>query len=178
MKYPTNIDVMLIIRHALHMISPEVSCIHIYIIMIYHFPREWFQIYLFICFHAQKYAVPPGVSSSSQTRTRTENLKPIQKNLTTQKSSTLPRNTHVTNGTSTATSRSADTSRSPCESTSGTANLSRAGSFHTNDSQRERVNNIQSTTARSSVRMAAQQQQPGHPDPGIVDGYVENVCVN
>lgn len=143
----------------------------------------------------QRYAAPPGVSATSNAPKKpitgkpykrstshpfkTENSNVIQKNvdLSTQRSSAPPRNTHTTaNGT---VANRLDRNRSPSganpiPSGSNSGVRSRANSSDSLKA-RTRVNSIQSSAARSSVRIATQ-QQPGQ-DPGIVDGYVENVCL-
>lgn len=167
MKYPTNIDIMLIIRHALHMISPE------------------------------RYIAPPGISISNAPRKpitgnpyrprlpypiKNENARAIVRNLdatTSQKASTLPRNTHGSNGTTSKSYRT-QRNRSPGASHSVRSTLSgadgRTESLNSNNGLNERINHIQSTAAKSSVRMASHLQPTGQ-DPRIVDGYVENVSL-
>lgn len=157
MKYPTNIDVMLIIRHALHMISPEVR---------HYWLHPQSDMINAIVLNVQKYVAPPGINASSHRQKSTGIPNRKLKNLSTQKLSVSPNDAHISNGTAFGT-RTIDSKRSLPES-----NIS----SHANDTTiHERINSIQSTTARSTVRIAAQQQQPGHPDPSIVDGYVENV---
>lgn len=39
-----------------------------------------------------------------------------------------------------------------------------------------RINNIQNTTALAAMRFTANPQTMGEHDPGIIDGFLENVC--
>lgn len=158
MKFPANIDIMLIIQHALYMIAPD------------------------------RYAVPPGIATNSSVSSLAARLRYSRKsrnaraaskypNSLDQRAATLPRHTHSSNGNSASSTSRSDRNRSPGGATRGTVesgSRSRAGSFHSSDGMQERISSIQSKTAKSTVRMASQAHPAGQ-DPGIVDGYVENV---
>lgn len=40
----------------------------------------------------------------------------------------------------------------------------------------ERINQLQNSTAKASIRLASHSQPQLNQDPGIVEGYLENVC--
>lgn len=47
-----------------------------------------------------------------------------------------------------------------------------------NEQMHERINQLQNSTAKAAIRLASHSQPQLNQDPGIVEGYLENVCEN
>lgn len=151
--------------------------------------------------YLQRYKAPPGVPTKKEPQKaitidpynprlpypiKNERQQEIisKRPIANEKASTLPRNAHSTNGKSVPDQRLEE--RKPAGNSHAvhggidTTYRPRAGSFNSavmamaaNEGLQGRISSIQSSSARSAVWIASQ-QQPGQ-DPGIVDGYLENV---
>lgn len=91
--------------------------------------------------------------------------------LGSEKSATLPRNMHsklnASKQSTPTTSHANGVHRTPMH----LSNESKTDQIH------ERVNHLQNSTAKATIRMATQSQPKLGQDAGVVDGYLENVSI-
>lgn len=139
MKYPGNVDISLIIRHALHIQLPEL------------------------------YERPPSVFVTEPSHKQ-------QKPLPLAKPTTLPRRQNDTQSTS---NRENGRKHTLSNDENRTKIINPATVKSANDELVQmRLKNIQNTTALAAMRISQQSLSKhglGEHDPGIVDGYLENV---
>lgn len=143
MKYPGNVDIALIIRHALYIQSPDI------------------------------YDRPLSVFVSTETASKQHKVLPV-----VTKPTTLPRRQ---NDTQSSSNRENGRKHTLSHDENRTKLVNPAAIKTTNDELVQmRLKNIQNTTALAAMRISQQSLSKhgiGEHDPGIVDGYLEDVSV-
>lgn len=167
MKYPSNIDVLLIIRHSLHMYAPDVSDINFNSFSSQD--SKPFEMTIFLWFVSKKYERPPNtftVQSKHQYSSGDVGHGSV-------KSSTLPRNIHSKNSMNSNSHQKRlndDSSRN--HNRAYDANKLGHSPSKT-ESFRDHVNTLQNSTTKATMRVVNPPQL--NKEPGIIDGYLENV---
>lgn len=61
-------------------------------------------------------------------------------------------------------------------SVNGGARVAHTSHESKSEQMHERINQLQNSTAKAAIRLASHSQPQLNQDPGIVEGYLENVC--
>lgn len=138
MKYPSNIDVLSIIRHSLHMYAPD------------------------------KYGRPPDIFTVQAKQQQYSGRDGSHSNA---KSATLPRKT--TQNVNSHQKRINDDSPRHSARNYRSHDSNKLG--YSSEVFREHVNSLQNSSAKATMRVVNPPQL--NKEPGIVDGYLENVCI-
>lgn len=92
--------------------------------------------------------------------------------LANEKSASLPRNMHSKAVPRTSTRQPYGQPRS----LNGGTRAAHQSQGSKSEQMHERINQLQNSTAKAAIRLASHSQPQLNQDPGIVDGYLENVC--
>lgn len=173
MKYPSNIDVMFIIRHSLHLHAPDVSATDDDCEQRPPLFRSTPFVHLLLCSSAtlQRYERPTNAHD------RRPAMPPVQPNNLRQlgnRSGPAPRQP------SKQPNQLVDSAAPrPVQSANASHNAQRSAQHRMKQSpskseqMRERVNTLQNSTAKATIRAANKPQLDQ--EAGVVDGYLENV---
>lgn len=169
MKYPSNINVMFIIRYSLHLHAPDVSMTAIAI--------SFAQVaQLFFCldpFTLQKYEKPLNAQNRRPAKTlHPHNLRQLD-----------GRSSSASGHPSKHTNQIRNNATQPMQTINATHSAQRGTVQHRmkqspskSEQIRERVNTLQNSTAKATIRAANKPQL--NQEPGVVDGYLENVSAS